>query len=51
MDVDSYIPGTRIEFIAVLATTGLYGITCMQTYEPSLLAAIYKYSDRVVLSY
>ncbi|KAI9060945.1 hypothetical protein FKP32DRAFT_1730168 [Trametes sanguinea] len=27
----SPIPGTRVEFIAVAASMGLYGITCMQT--------------------
>ncbi|KAI0658604.1 hypothetical protein C8Q70DRAFT_917021 [Cubamyces menziesii] len=28
----SPIPGTRVEFIAVVTSMGLYGITCMQTY-------------------
>ncbi|KAI0686665.1 hypothetical protein C8T65DRAFT_677034 [Cerioporus squamosus] len=32
MDAPDVVPGTRIEFIAVLATMGLYGITCMQTF-------------------
>ncbi|KAJ8489274.1 hypothetical protein ONZ51_g3031 [Trametes cubensis] len=28
----SPIPGTRVEFIAVVTSMGLYGITCMQTF-------------------
>lgn len=30
-DPSDPIPGTRVEYIAVVASMGLYGITCMQT--------------------
>ncbi|EIW61539.1 uncharacterized protein TRAVEDRAFT_69872 [Trametes versicolor FP-101664 SS1] len=31
-DPSDPIPGTRVEYIAVVASMGLYGITCMQTF-------------------
>lgn len=30
-DPSDPIPGTRVEYIAVVTSMGLYGITCMQT--------------------
>ena len=35
MSDDSKLQGVYVEYVAVMACMGLYGITCMQTYVPS----------------
>ena len=34
MSDDSKLQGVYVEYVAVMACMGLYGITCMQTYVP-----------------